>query len=283
MPEEVVLTTLLPAPPDEIYAAWLDGGKHSAFTGAAATVDPRVGGRHTAWGGYIEGVTLELMPGSRIVQSWRTHDFPAGAPDSRIELHLSVTIGGTRLTLKHSNIPDGDGETYRQGWEEYYFAPMHAWFAGRAVERGRTAPAAFQPAGKRPSKAKAAGKRGRPFATRPHRAAKQPATRPVVSAKPKAIRTPAGPAPAPKRAPKAKSKARRAASPRPRLHKAIKPKGPDRTKAKDRARKAARPKGPDRTKAKDRALKAAKPKGPARTKAKDLSRSRKRPAPKRRR
>jgi activator of HSP90 ATPase len=35
----------------------------------------------------------------------------------------------TRLTLKHSRIPDGQGEVYRQGWEDYYFQPMKIFFS----------------------------------------------------------------------------------------------------------------------------------------------------------
>jgi uncharacterized protein YndB with AHSA1/START domain len=147
MPDEIVLTTLLPAPSDEIYSVWLDSARHSAVTGSPAAIDPRVGGRHTAFDGYIDGVTLEILPGSRIVQSWRTVDFAPEALDSRLEVHLSVTIGGTRLTLKHSELPEGSGATFRKGWEEHYLSPMRAYFQRRADQRAHpvAAPAKSKP------------------------------------------------------------------------------------------------------------------------------------------
>ena len=36
---------------------------------------------------------------------------------------------GTRLTLIHSEIPEGQGEQYRQGWEEHYFEGVREYFS----------------------------------------------------------------------------------------------------------------------------------------------------------
>ena len=122
------LTVVLPAAPAEIYAAWMDSKAHSDFTGDAARVDPRVGGRFTAWDGYITGETLELEPGRRIVQAWRTSEFPVNSPDSILEVLLEKSGEGTLLTLNQTNIPDGQGEECRQGWIDNYFEPMSAYF-----------------------------------------------------------------------------------------------------------------------------------------------------------
>jgi uncharacterized protein YndB with AHSA1/START domain len=153
MPDEIVLTTLLPAPSDEIYSVWLESARHSAVTGSPAAIDPRVGGRHTAFDGYIEGVTFEILPGSRVVQSWRTMDFPPEALDTRLEIHLSVTIGGTRLTLKHSELPEGTGPSFRKGWEEHYLAPLRDYFQRRADQRAHPSIAPTKPRSRPASKA----------------------------------------------------------------------------------------------------------------------------------
>ena len=91
MLEAIRVSTVIPASAERIYQAWLDSAEHSAFTGGPAEVDPKIGGRFTAWDGYIEGVTLELEPGRRIVQSWRSSDFPNDADDSRLEVILDET------------------------------------------------------------------------------------------------------------------------------------------------------------------------------------------------
>jgi hypothetical protein len=105
------------------------------MTGGAATIDPKVGGHYTAWDGYIRGVTLELERNRRIVQSWRSAEFPADAPDSRLEVLLDKAKSGATITLNHSDIPDGQGEMYLSGWAESYFVPMQAYFARRAPTR----------------------------------------------------------------------------------------------------------------------------------------------------
>ncbi|HQY61609.1 MAG: SRPBCC domain-containing protein [Myxococcales bacterium] len=122
------LTAELAAPPVRVFDAWMSGEGHAAFTGAGATVEARVGGRHTAWDGYIEGTTVEVARPDRIVQTWRTSEFPAAAPDSRIELSFRPSAIGTELTLVHTGIPRGQGAKYRRGWEEHYFSLMRAHF-----------------------------------------------------------------------------------------------------------------------------------------------------------
>ena len=130
MPENVTLSTIVPASPEKVYRAWLDSAGHAAITGSPANIDGQVGGKFSAWDGYIEGTTLELKPFSRIIQSWRTSDFPDGSPDSRLEVLFEDADEGTRLTLVHTNIPDGQAEEYRQGWEDFYFSPMATYFSG---------------------------------------------------------------------------------------------------------------------------------------------------------
>jgi uncharacterized protein YndB with AHSA1/START domain len=129
VPDRFELSTILAATPHEVYRAWLDSEEHSAFTGAEAHVDARVGGAFSAWGDYIQGTTRELDQDRRIVQSWRTVDFPTKSPDSRLEVVLAKAKSGTRLTLIHSEIPDGMGDEYQQGWIDNYFEPMKRYFA----------------------------------------------------------------------------------------------------------------------------------------------------------
>ena len=77
--------------------------------------------------GYINGKNLELTPGELIRQSWRTQEFDASDPDSELEITLAPEGTATRLTLKHTNLPD-HGMRYNEGWVEHYFAPMKVHF-----------------------------------------------------------------------------------------------------------------------------------------------------------
>jgi activator of HSP90 ATPase len=129
MPDSFEVSTVLTASAKQVYEAWLSSHEHGAMTGGAAQIDPSVGGKFSAWDGYLTGTTLELEPYRRIVQSWRTIEFPAGAPDSRLEILLEEIAGGTRLTLKHSEVPAGQGSAYESGWVDNYFDPMKDYFS----------------------------------------------------------------------------------------------------------------------------------------------------------
>jgi uncharacterized protein YndB with AHSA1/START domain len=127
--EALRVSTTIPAAPTTLYLAWLSSERHSAMTGAAANIDPNVGSKFTACNGYISGKLVILDLGRRIVMSWRTTDFPREAPDSRVEVHMEAIGGSTRLTVLHTEIPEGQGEQYRAVWNDKYFTPMRTFFS----------------------------------------------------------------------------------------------------------------------------------------------------------
>ncbi len=122
------LSIVLSVSPEMIYKAWLSSDGHTAMTGSPAKVTGRVGGKFTAWDGYIFGKTLELEKPHRILQAWRTSEFPEDAQDSLVEILLDKAKGGTKVTLKHYNMPADQVDSYKQGWEDFYFKPMRDYF-----------------------------------------------------------------------------------------------------------------------------------------------------------
>ena len=138
--DKIRCSTVIKASPKKIYDAWLDGRQHTQMTGGnRATGSGRIGGRFTAWDGYIEGRNLELKPGRQIVQEWRASDFPKNAPSSRLEVKLEKAATGTRVTLIHSEIPSGMGASYLDGWKNFYSLPMQEHFAARPKAKPTTA------------------------------------------------------------------------------------------------------------------------------------------------
>lgn len=128
MKNEFTVSIVLSSTPEEIFRAWLSTEGHAAMTGSPAKVEPRVGGKFSAWDGYIFGTTLEMKPYSHIVQAWRTTEFPEGSADSRVEILLEAVEGGTKITLIHSEIPEGQADDYKKGWDDFYFIPMKEYF-----------------------------------------------------------------------------------------------------------------------------------------------------------
>jgi activator of HSP90 ATPase len=114
--------------PKEVYQAYVDPKKHSEFTGSEATGKPVVGGKFTAWDGYISGRFLELEEGKRMVQEWKSTDFPEGSPPSKLELTFREVPKGTEIVMVHSNVPKDQEDETAEGWTEFYWEPMKQYF-----------------------------------------------------------------------------------------------------------------------------------------------------------
>jgi len=122
-------TVVVSASPEEVYEAFMNAGKHSAFTGSKATCNPEVGGKFTAWDGYIFGKNLELDKGKRIVQEWKTTEWPRGYASSRLELTFRKAEGGTQIVMAHSDVPASQAKDVEQGWIDFYWTPLKEYFA----------------------------------------------------------------------------------------------------------------------------------------------------------
>jgi uncharacterized protein YndB with AHSA1/START domain len=127
--EELLISSVVSASPNQIYAALLDERQHTAFVGARATVEPWVGGRLTAWDGYATALIAGLDTGKRILLSWRTADFPPSLPDSHVEIRLESIAGGTKVEIRQKGIPAGQTQQYKEAWKKHYLDSMRKMFA----------------------------------------------------------------------------------------------------------------------------------------------------------
>ena len=105
--------------------------KHSESTGGKATSEPKVGGKFTAWDGYIFGKHVELEKGKKIVQEWSTTEWSKGYPPSLFELKFKKVGGGTEIEMTHSKVPEEQADDYDEGWKEYYWKPMKEYFKNK--------------------------------------------------------------------------------------------------------------------------------------------------------
>jgi activator of HSP90 ATPase len=109
--------------PHEVYEALMDSKKHAAFSGGKASISRVVGGRISAYDGYITGKNIELVPDKKIIQDWRAVDWSEDWY-SRITFEFSAVPDGTRLDFTHAELPEGTEEEFTQGWIDNYWDPM---------------------------------------------------------------------------------------------------------------------------------------------------------------
>lgn len=118
-------STTFRASPRDVFEALMDSKKHARFSGEPAKVSRKVGGKFTAYGGYIEGRNLELEGGRKIVQSWRGSNWEEGHY-STVTFVMTRIPGGTKLTFTQTGVPERWHRDIQQGWKDYYWKRMKA-------------------------------------------------------------------------------------------------------------------------------------------------------------
>ena len=123
-------TVTLKASAHDVYEALMDSEKHSTFTGSECSISRKVGGKFSAYDGYIEGVNLELVPDEKIVQSWRASKWSEGH-FSRATFSLNEAGKATHPTFTQTEVPEEFYDDVSQGWYDYYWTPMKEMLEGQ--------------------------------------------------------------------------------------------------------------------------------------------------------
>lgn len=128
MVKTVQIAVDLPAPPERLYAMYLDAAQHAAFSGAPVVIGSDPGTPFSAFDGVLTGTILQVIPNRLIVQAWRSVNWGADDIDSTLVLHfLSAPDGTGRIELTQVNVPESDFAGVSQGWEKHYWAPWRAY------------------------------------------------------------------------------------------------------------------------------------------------------------
>ncbi len=135
MPKTIRQTVTIKASPHAIYEALMDSRKHTAFSGMPARISRKPGGRFTAYGPYLSGVNLELVSDKKIVQFWRSKNWPK-FHYSTVTFELQRVKDGTRLSFTQVGVPDNDYRAKKRGWIRSYWEPMKAMLEKSRGARG---------------------------------------------------------------------------------------------------------------------------------------------------
>jgi activator of HSP90 ATPase len=112
---------IVPAPPEEVYAALTNPNTIQLWTGDPAEMTTEPGSEFSLFEGNIVGKNLEFEEGKMLVQEWY---FGEQEARSIVTIKLHPHKHGTSAELRHLNIPDEAYDDIVEGWNEAYFGSL---------------------------------------------------------------------------------------------------------------------------------------------------------------
>ncbi len=112
------------AEPETVFPYFTDPDRYVQWMGTTAVLDPVAGGQyrvHMRDGVETAGEFVEVDPPRRLVFTWGWTTNPGVPPgSSRVVVTLERDADGTRVVLRHHDLPDEPERTsHGQGWAMY--------------------------------------------------------------------------------------------------------------------------------------------------------------------
>ncbi|KAK3899865.1 activator of Hsp90 ATPase [Staphylotrichum tortipilum] len=116
---------------EELYKTFTDPQRIAAFTRAPPKVfeGAKKGGKFELFDGNVSGEYLELQEPTKIVQSWRLNQWPAGHYSKlQIEFDQNDVDAVTVMRVEWTGVPIGQEEVTKRNWLEYYVRSIKRTF-----------------------------------------------------------------------------------------------------------------------------------------------------------
>lgn len=116
----------IPGTPAAVYDILTSSTKFAEMTGGrAAEIGKDAGAAFKMFGGDITGRNIEMVPGERVVQAWRSGAWPEGV-FSLVSFRLMADGKGTKVVFDQVGHPAAAQDMLESGWQQMYWGPMTA-------------------------------------------------------------------------------------------------------------------------------------------------------------
>ncbi|MFO7827288.1 MAG: SRPBCC domain-containing protein [Bacteroidales bacterium] len=116
---------ILTAPPEDVFIALTNPFTIELWTGYKAVMDDKEGTEFSLWEGDITGRNISIEENKKIVQEWYFGD---QEEKSIVTIKIFDHKKGSQVELNHTNIPDEVYDNIVEGWNEFYFGAVKAFF-----------------------------------------------------------------------------------------------------------------------------------------------------------
>lgn len=117
----------------DVWNALVDPKILAAWGAGPARMSARTGAKFSLWGGDIFGKNVEVVKEKKLVQEWSAK---AWEKPSKVTIVLKLEKLGTKIELTQTGVPKQEYASYRDGWQDSYFAPLKSYLEERGGDHG---------------------------------------------------------------------------------------------------------------------------------------------------
>jgi activator of HSP90 ATPase len=127
MAYDLQMEFLMPGTPKQVMEMLTDTKLIRKWSGEEAVLEKMVGGRFEMFDGWVTGKVLK-MGDKELAYSWKTTDWNDDEEPSEVHYLLSSDKEGTKVLLKHTNLPtEEEMKEHKIAWDEHFFGPMEEY------------------------------------------------------------------------------------------------------------------------------------------------------------
>eukprot|EP00123_Amoebidium_parasiticum_P001242 comp12283_c1_seq1/m.7108 comp12283_c1_seq1/g.7108 ORF comp12283_c1_seq1/g.7108 comp12283_c1_seq1/m.7108 type:complete len:350 (-) comp12283_c1_seq1:72-1121(-) len=112
---------------EDAYLVLTDPSRIQAWSQSQIKFDTRPGGDWSLFGGNVRGQFVELVPGKKIVMTFREASWPAGH-FSNVTFEFTQGESSTVVSLKQTGVPATEVERTTAGWKTNYWRRINSVF-----------------------------------------------------------------------------------------------------------------------------------------------------------
>ncbi len=124
MPFDLKLEFILSGKPIRVMELLTDPALIRKWSGGAAIVENKVGGKFEMFDGWVTGTVLKTGA-NELAYTWRTTDWADDVRPTEVHYILKEDEAGTKVILQHTGFPNEEEmKSHKSGWTDFFFDPM---------------------------------------------------------------------------------------------------------------------------------------------------------------
>lgn len=132
-PPDVSHTVYFPTNAHEVYLMFTDEAQLSKAIQIPCKIHACNGGKFS-YGDIVSGTTLIFLQDLKILQSWRSNDWPQNV-FSTVKITLEKIEGGTELTMTQSDVPDAFLQKTDAWWSGFFWKHLEAVLTRNIIQQ----------------------------------------------------------------------------------------------------------------------------------------------------